>query len=423
MNRRKNLALILILAALCLPISVQSPMAFSFPDRQVNPVPYYSQGSRPWCAVAAAAMIIAYVRYPEQAPTLESLAREMGTTMEGTGLGEFLGAMYCRGIETETMLSYSSQRVRYSSAYGYPILVVTKIERMTRIEVYKDVWVDVRVIYTHAMLIVGYDRGKMFIHDPATSPLGELSDAQLEKDWAYGYIIKAKPKEIPGSKLKVNFVNAAFPVKLSLDGELKNCTEFWFEVGTSHEIKVTPIVVRHENRTHRVTYACDRDAPITLTQWTTGSYVLNFTYTKTVEYRVKIRHPTNPQDLWVEDRGSVWVPKVDRYLPADGVLALLGYRKVFRGWYRDDQIMDIGLGDRAVTVTGPLELEPQWGLEITERTIVIIGMACAAAILLAVVGDYVRGLARRDFLAKHNQRFVSFPLGPAASNLKLDLVH
>ena len=77
-----------LFAVLTLLVVLQSiftiPKAEATPQRHVNPVPYYSQGYRPWCGVAVAQMVLAYVEYPKSPPTLEQLGEEMGATEKGT---------------------------------------------------------------------------------------------------------------------------------------------------------------------------------------------------------------------------------------------------------------------------------------------------------------------------------------------------
>ena len=401
MSQRKgpiDIMLLLFLVTLWPIVSAQPTRVFSLADRCVNVVPYYSQGSKPWCAVAVAAMIIAYAKYPAQPPTLERLASEMGTKKDGTGIGEFLGAMHSRGIETETLVSYSPHLVKHSLADGYPVFAVTKVERIEKqFDWWWGIWVEVRVIFMHAMLMVGYDGEKVLVHDPATVPLRELTDRQFEKDWAYGYVIKAKPGESPCYTVRVNFIGAMFPVQVLVDGEPRSGFEFRFEVGTSHELKVTPVLTKYENRTHRVTYTCDRNAPIILKQWTTDLCILNYTYGRTIDYRVRILHPAEPQDLWVRHGGFLTVSPVDRSLPAESALGFLGFNRVFRGWYEDGQLLSRSL-DLAITVTKPLEVEPRWELDILEGPgIWVLGTVSATAPLVAIlVRDIALSRTRRN---------------------------
>jgi hypothetical protein len=377
--------LVLVMCGLTLAqVALIVPVKASLPNKHINPVPYYGQGSNPWCAVAVAAMIIAYAKYPEETPTLTSLAKEMGTGEGGTGLGEFLGAMHNRGIEIATTVSYDSYHIRYCLDSGYPVVAVTKhrIEKEGEWE-----WVDIRITALHAMLTVGYEGEKILVHDPATAPLVEYSDKSIQEAWAYGYVVKTRPRETPCYIVRVNILGAVSPVQLVLDSETQVNSEFKFEIGTTHRFEVLPTTTRYENETHRITSTC-RNSVVTLRQWVTGLRTLQIIYSRNVECRVRVAHPTGLQDLWVDYGDRLTVQPVDSQLPADDVLGLLGFKKVFRGWYDDERLLSRSV-DLGFVVTGPLKVIPRWELEVREGPAIwVLGIICASGIVTAIFGRY-----------------------------------
>jgi ribosomal protein L40E len=332
--------------------------------RHVNPVPYFEQGNKPWCGVATARMIIAYVLYPESPPALEDLAREMGATEKsGTTGNAFEAAMRRRSINAISYDNYDPEFVRSQSAEGYAIEVTKKV--------YPRLWPANRDL--HAIVIIGYDmdRQSFLVHDPDKYAEMPVREDDLRESWYYCEIVKTKPRDTPSYSVRIRVLEKPNlgdnTIWVHIDDKPSSTSLLYkFAIGTSHTIRITPNRFTSENATHRMTYECLSDTDNTFRyRWILDEGIVYFSYQEKAEFWITIRDSTNPRSGWFASHTSIKIESVQRILPADGVLGLLGLITIFRGWYVDGRFLSDNLGV-TVVATGPMSIVPRYELDIRE---------------------------------------------------------
>jgi len=327
-------------------------------------------------------MVLAYVEYPKRPPTLEELAKEMEATEKGTKGIEFSIAMWRRRIETEYETDFRPQHMRSNSAEGYAIMAAIKA----------PIWPFTIIIGPfvpydlHAILIIGYETNTFIVHDPAKpeTPALYLSEDELKLKWYYCFVVKAKPKEMPSYIMTIEVDRTPFPTTVTVDGETTVFRQFKFKIGTTHTIRISPNYFMQENATTRISYSCFSDSVLTTDgQWRLGEYSKRFIFSIRVEFVVRVNYPLRPYVSWFGEGSSFQSEPAERTLPAEGILGQLGFKKVFRGWYEDGQLVTGDL-QFVTVVSKPMNLTPRWELDIWEGPAiwyciggVVIGLAIA----------------------------------------------
>ena len=382
MNERTHAILALLIVVLTtsyLSASIPVPLAV-VSRRHLNPIPYYGQGNRPWCGVATTRMIIAYVLYPQAPSTLEDLAKEMGATEDrGTTGHAFQTAMSKRGISREDYETFNPEFIRSQSSEGYAIEVTIKV--------YPRYWPTLREL--HAIVIIGYDldRQSFLVHDPDKYAEMTLREDDLREKWYYCEVVRQKPRESPSYSVKVRIVGGPNHAGILVDGVSTSIAEYRFMIGTSHTIKVTPKDFKQENTTHRITYFCTSDLESTYAyQWVLEEKTVLFTYYEKMEFWVRIDNPSDPRSGWFEKGASVTTELGQRTMPAEGLLGLIGFKKVFLGWYDDGKLLSSDLS-LALSITRPMNISSRWELRILGMPatwlLIVVALGCVIVILSA----------------------------------------
>ncbi len=323
----------------------------AIPAIHVNPVPYYAQGNKPWCAVATAKMAIAYATYPNEPPTLDDLAKEMGTGDVGTTPYQWWYAMQKRNIPTE-LCSYDFENLRLMIRSGY-LIDVTLITR-----------IGSGSADSHAILIIGYNGSGLIIHDPARGPALTYSDHDIRSAWARAQVVKRAPGEIPNYVVKVRLFGLGKSIPIVVDGVSESIREFKFRTGETHTIEIQKIVVRDQNETCQITW--ETSAVDKLQIWSVGLQELNGRYDEVIRYRVKVR-TSQFREEGIEKGGvvTVEIPASDKIRPADSVLGMLGFKKSFTGWSVNGIVASHD-NERTIRIDKPVEITEAWEIDLSQ---------------------------------------------------------
>jgi len=366
------------------------PTTEAAPQAHVNPVPYYSQGSNPWCGVATARMTIAYVLYPKEPPSLEELAKEMGAIeKKGVSGYDWIGAILKRGIPAAFYdTKYPDYGfIRETIRTGFPVettIIVGKEINWWYYYLYRIIVYDYAL---HSILIIGYDQSGFIYHGP-DSPNGEraamrISESELNSKWSYATIVKQTPKEAPSYTVRILIDGPATPVPIQVDAidpltdsphkpvptqsfQVVSVTELKFAIGTSHTFQAPAEILKDKNETTLIKWEClsgiHHSDP-----WILGVSTLSFRYRMRIWYWVKKSVPNNPWEGWIEKGKMVEsvINQTDRVLPADGVLGQLGFKKSFTGWSVNGEMVSNNTW-LTVRAERPMEITPIWDLDLRE---------------------------------------------------------
>ena len=371
----------------------------------LNPIPFYSQGSRPWCGVATARMTLAYVLFPQEPPSLESIAVEVKATGSGVRGTDWQEAMEKRKIPIEF---YTGVENRYAP-YGHsPDLKYLRdvINRGFAVEASivlgKEVnWfyyiVYNRIVYDyilHSVMLVGYDSTGFIYHDPDVphggGPAILISDMDFLAKWYYVLIVGQVPRIRPCYSLKLS-VEGPNELPIKIDGSSTTSVNFTYEIGRRIIFEFTKETVVSQNRTTKVMWKIDQvifgdnsrldvseTSPINVQfdssgfHWYLGSHVLRIQFRQEFWYWVKINNPKQPSENWIVRSALVatHIDKTDRVLPAEGILGVLGFKRGFVGWRVNDSFMNStysnGVLGLTIRVDGPMEISPVWQVDLRE---------------------------------------------------------
>ncbi len=370
-------ATLLIWAAVIAQTAIVIPTKAIGIDRYINPIPYCSQGTNPWCGVATVRMILAYTLYPQPPPSLENLAKEMGATeKKGVSGNDCFDAMRRRGIPTSSYqpsdldFDYIRQRI----TWGYAVEVTVIVGKTINWFYYT---VYNRVVYDydlHAILIIGFDRSAFIYHGPDV-PHGEraamsISDSELRGKWYYAIVVERTPKETPCYTVKVQTYGVDRVVPLEVDGVKSSVWVVSFKIGEGlHSFGVPRTVMKEENKTTRIGWQCITNMKYQ-DMWSIGEQEITFNYVEKAWFLVKLNMPTNPDlswERWIEryEYVPVAIKEQERVLPADSFLGQLGFKKSFVGWSVNGAVAG---SDTTfyIFVTKPTEIEPIWQLNLRE---------------------------------------------------------
>lgn len=155
---------------------------------------YHVQEAQNYCGPASVQMVLDWLGvWP--LPTQTELAAELGTPVDGPTVIDTMPVPFQkRDLIVEEGQGLGISALKESIADDYPVIIL--------------MYLDDGSIYGHYVVVVGYNEGGVFVHDPYSTSLGSvnrevganvfISDNLLATLWSYspgqwGLIIKSSP--------------------------------------------------------------------------------------------------------------------------------------------------------------------------------------------------------------------------------------
>jgi len=317
------------------PAQAQAPI--------ILPVPYYSQGNKPYCLPAVTRMALAYMMYPNSPPTLEQLVEEMGSNVDGTSFYMIMTPFAKRGL-SQFLRSADFNDIDSAIRAGYVVYVGLDQAGLV-----------------HAVLVVGIkDYNYFIVHDPAIGPACALARSEVQMRWIRGMIFGFCPASKPSYTVRISMQPRIS--ETYADGRLAT-NPLSFPVGTTHTISVDS-TVPFSNETTRFVWNCFHPSHQVFT-WNLQMLEVTFTYDQT-EAQYRITHLGT----------QMWIKAGNTYTAT----AQPGLLMKFQGWYSNGELVS---KDRnlELQVTKPLTLEEKWELDYLQVLIVVAALGILLLLL------------------------------------------
>ncbi len=155
---------------------------------------YHVQEAQYYCGPASVQMVLDWLG-GQSLPTQTALAAELGTPVGGPTLVDTMPLPFeKRDLSVEEVQGLSVAALKESVANDYPVIIL--------------MYLDNGLVYGHYVVVVGYNEGGVFVHDPYSTSYHSvnrdvganvfISDNLLATLWSYspghwGLVIKSSP--------------------------------------------------------------------------------------------------------------------------------------------------------------------------------------------------------------------------------------
>jgi len=346
LNRKATLTVfILFLGVALTSLTVPPTRAETQPEQLILPVPYYSQGPKPYCVPTVVRMALAYIMYPNEPPTLEQLLSEMGTSdIDGTKFSAVPYPFMKRGLSTLREITYPNCN-EIDGAVSSRKTVFIGLDQGQRL------W--------HAILVIGFVGDNYLIHDPARGPGRFLAKSDLVAKWKNGMILGCVPASVPSYTVNIVLSHPVSPIYVNGRSRTGLLT---LPIGIEYTLSVlSPVVVSNESV--QVTYFCSPSSR-RIRSWTTEPLEVSFEYYAIANYRVRVMFSLEDQKPMVEEawvrHGETFVRTIEKTTYSmRGFLGIFGSVMRFDGWYCEGRLVGID-STLTLTVLNPMVIEAKW---------------------------------------------------------------